>query len=156
MAQEIERKFLVIGDSWRHLVSRSVQYQQGYLCGNARSSIRIRVSDESGYLNIKSATLGVRREEFEYPVPLPDARHMLELLCEGPLIEKTRHFVEYRGHVWEVDVFEGQNQGLVVAEVELSSEDETFERPDWIGEEVSHDARYYNTSLVRHPYTHWT
>jgi adenylate cyclase len=156
MAQEIERKFLVVGDSWKNLVSRSVHYQQGYLCGNARSSIRVRVSDESGCLNIKSATLGVRREEFEYPVPLPDARRMLELLCEGPLIEKTRHFVEYRGHVWEVDVFEGQNQGLVVAEVELSSEDETFERPDWIGEEVSHDARYYNTSLVRHPYTRWT
>jgi adenylate cyclase len=156
MAQEIERKFLVIGDSWKNHVSRSVHYQQGYLCGNTRSSIRVRVSDESGYLNIKSATLGVRREEFEYPVPLPDARRMLELLCEGPLIEKTRHFVEYRGHVWEVDVFEGQNRGLVVAEVELSSEDETFERPDWIGEEVSHDARYYNTSLVRHPYIRWT
>ena len=155
MAQEIERKFLVISDTWKNNVSRRIHYRQGYLCGNSRSSIRVRVSDEAAHLNIKSATPGVRREEFEYPVPLHDAERMLDGLCDGPVIEKTRHFVEYHGHTWEVDVFEGQNQGLVVAEIELSRDDETFERPDWIGEEVSHDLRYYNTSLVRNPYTRW-
>lgn len=155
MAQEIERKFLVSGDSWKKHVTRCIYYRQGYLCGNAKASIRVRVSDETAYLNLKSATTGVRREEFEYPIPLSDAHRMLELLCEGPLIEKTRHFVDCGGHVWEIDVFEGQNQGLVVAEIELSAEDEAFDRPEWVGEEVSHDVRYYNASLVRHPYTHW-
>jgi adenylate cyclase len=155
MAQEIERKFLVISDTWKNNVTRSVRYRQGYLCGNVRASVRVRLSDGEAYLNIKSATLGVCREEFEYAVPPDDARRMLKALCDGPLIEKTRHFVEYRGHEWEVDVFEGQNQGLVVAEIELSSEDEPFARPGWIGEEVSHDVRYYNTNLVRHPFTLW-
>lgn len=155
MGQEIERKFLVIDDAWKDCVVRRIHYRQGYLCGNPRTSIRVRVSDEAAHLNIKSATLGVRREEFEYPVPLPDAQRMLDVLCEGPLIEKTRYLVDHGGRIWEVDVFEGQNRGLVVAEVELSAEDEAFETPDWVGEEVSHDVRYYNTNLVRHPYAHW-
>lgn len=155
MSQEIERKFLVIADTWKGQVRQSVRCRQGYLCGNETSSIRIRVCEEDARLNIKSATLGITRDEFDYPVPLADALRMLERLCDGPLIEKTRHIVDHAGHVWEIDVFEGENRGLVVAEVELSSENESFEMPDWVGGEVSHDARYYNTSLVRHPYSRW-
>lgn len=155
MGVEIERKFLVNGDAWKKNVSRSIHYRQGYLCGSTHASVRVRVTDEDARLNIKSATLGVQRDEFEYVIPLDEARQMLETLCEGPLIEKTRHLVEHKGHIWEIDVFEGQNQGLVVAEIELSVEDEAFERPPWVGEEVSHDPRYYNTSLVRHPFCQW-
>ncbi|WP_018952403.1 CYTH domain-containing protein [Thioalkalivibrio sulfidiphilus] len=155
MGLEIERKFLVVGESWKKSVSRRIHFRQGYLCGNRHASIRVRVTDEDARLNIKSATLGVEREEFEYSIPPEEARRMLEALCEGPLIEKTRHFVEHQGHVWEVDVFEGRNEGLIVAEIELTASDEVFERPDWVGEEVSHDPRYYNTSLVKHPFSEW-
>ncbi len=155
MAEEIERKFLVAGDGWRQGVRKSVRYRQGYLSSDQSCSIRVRVSADSAYLNIKSATLGVQRMEFEYPIPLQDAQQLLDTLCEGPLVEKTRHYLEHRGHTWEVDVFEGANAGLVVAEIELDAEDEDFERPPWVGAEVSHDPRYYNVCLVRHPYSEW-
>ncbi len=154
MATEIERKFLVSSDDWRIQVRKSVDMQQGYLSSNGRSSIRIRVSDQAAFINIKSATLGVRRSEFEYPVPLPDAREMLTL-CEGALIDKTRHYIDFEGHTWEVDVFRGDNAGLVVAEIELGDETEPFVRPDWLGDEVSDDTRYYNVCLVSHPYKNW-
>ena len=155
MAQEIERKFLVTGEGWRQGVERSVQYRQGYLSSDKTCSIRIRVSEAGAHLNIKSATLGVQRHEYEYAIPLADAHEMLDTLCDGPLIEKTRHYVPHAGHLWEVDVFEGDNAGLVVAEIELEREDEPFDRPAWVGEEVSHDPRYYNVCLVEHPYTRW-
>ncbi|MBK1673150.1 adenylate cyclase [Ectothiorhodospira shaposhnikovii] len=155
MGLEIEKKFLVVSDAWKQQASRCVQYRQGYLCGNERTSIRIRISDASAHLNIKSATLGVRRQEYEYAIPAEDARELLDTLCIHPLIEKTRHFVPHGDHVWEVDVFEGDNAGLVVAEVELRHIDDSPSLPPWVGDEVSHDVRYYNTSLVRHPYKDW-
>lgn len=155
MATEIERKFLVADETWRRRAAPGVRMRQGYLSGGGQSSVRVRVQGDAAYLNIKSATLGVRRHEYEYAIPLADAEEMLDLLCAQPLIEKMRYEVEHAGHVWEVDVFEGDNAGLVVAEIELASEDEIFEKPAWAGEEVSHDPRYYNVSLVKHPYKAW-
>ncbi len=155
MAKEIERKFLVIADDWRGAATGSVRYLQGYLANGARSSVRIRIDGDHAWLNIKSATLDIERMEYEYPVPLADGEEMLARLCEGRLVEKRRWFVPHEGQVWEVDVFEGENEGLVVAEIELDSADEDFARPPWIGEEVSHDGRYYNVYLARHPYSTW-
>ncbi|OBS10898.1 CYTH domain-containing protein [Acidihalobacter prosperus] len=155
MPTEIERKFLVTSDAWRHQASRSIRYRQGYLGPAETSSVRVRVSDSAAYLNIKGATLGVSRLEYEYPIPLDDAHEMLDRLCRKPLIEKTRHIVEHAGHHWEIDVFEGDNEGLIVAEIELASEDESFARPPWLGTEVSDDVRYYNVSLVAHPFKAW-
>jgi adenylate cyclase len=155
MATEIERKFLVIDDSWRGQAREGVRMRQGYLNGGGLSSVRVRVQGGSAFLNIKSATLGVWRREYEYPIPQRDAQEMLDHLCPGPLIEKTRYEVEHAGHVWEVDVFEGDNAGLIVAEIELEDEDESFATPAWAGGEVSHDPRYYNVCLVKHPYKEW-
>lgn len=155
MASEIERKFLVTGDAWKEQVSRQADYRQGYLSGTDKSSVRVRVSDSHAWLNIKSATLGVQRTEYDYEIPLADALEMLENFCAGAVIEKTRYYVPHQGHTWEVDVFAGANAGLVVAEIELDDENEAFVRPDWAGEEVSHDPRYYNVCLVSHPYSEW-
>ena len=155
MAKEIERKFTVINDNWREQVKSSARYRQGYMGQADKASIRVRLEDNRALLNIKSATLGVERHEYEYEIPARDANEMLDALCEKPLIEKTRHFVEHQGHTWEVDVFDGDNAGLVVAEIELDSADEPFSVPDWAGEDVSHDHRYYNVCLVKHPYKDW-
>jgi adenylate cyclase len=155
MAEEIERKFLVKDDSWRANVERQSVMRQGYLNAAKKSSIRVRVSGDRAHLNIKSATLGVYRKEYEYAIPLQDANEMLDTLCDGPLIEKTRYFVPYARHLWEVDVFAGDNAGLIVAEIELSHEGETFELPPWAGEEVSGDTRYYNVCLAKNPYKNW-
>lgn len=155
MAQEIERKFLVVDESWREHAASRQAIRQGYLVGAARASIRVRVAGEQAWLNIKSATLGVERREYEYAIPLQDAQEMLEELCERPQIEKVRYEVPWAGHTWEVDVFEAENAGLVVAEIELSEADEAFERPPWVGEEVSDDPRYYNVCLIQHPYRDW-
>lgn len=155
MAIEIERKFLVTDDSWRATADAGTRYRQGYIIGGARASVRVRLEGDRAFLNIKSATLGVRRTEFEYPIPVADAEAMLASLCEKPLIEKTRYILDDGEHHWEVDVFAGENAGLVVAELELDNENEVFQRPAWLGEEVSHDPRYYNVSLVKHPYKDW-
>ena len=155
MAHEIERKFLVINDDWKAQIRNSAYYRQGYLAGNDRSSIRVRIGDDRAWLNIKSATLGIRRTEYEYAIPLGDAEEMLASLCQGAVIEKWRHFVPYAGHLWEIDVFEGDNQGLVVAEIELDDEQQAFAKPTWLGDEVSDDPRYYNVCLVEHPYCDW-
>lgn len=155
MATEIERKFLVRDDSWRAAVERSRPMRQGYLPGLETASVRVRLDGDRALLNIKSATLDVTRQEYEYPIPVADAEEILDTLCARPLIEKTRHFVPHAGHVWEVDVFSGDNAGLVVAEVELAHPDDAPELPPWVGEEVSADPRYYNVSLVRHPYKDW-
>ena len=155
MATEIERKFLLRDDSWRAEVDSSVTIRQGYLAGSEKSSIRIRVAGDKANINIKSATLDVTRKEYEYEVPLAEANEILDTLCEGPLIEKTRYHVHHGAHVWEIDEFIGDNQGLLVAEIELGDADENFERPDWLGEEVSDDHRYYNVCLVTHPYKDW-
>src|SRR3989337_798246 len=155
MAQEIERKFLVIGDAWRNQASSSVHFRQGYLADAAKCSVRVRVSDDKGYLNLKSATLDIKRTEYEYEIPKHDAEEMLARFCEYPLIEKTRHHVQYADHLWEIDVFAGANAGLVVAEIELDDIDESFSRPGWLGQEVSNDPRYYNVCLVKHPFKDW-
>lgn len=156
MAEEIERKFLVLNDSWRKQVYRQSVMRQGYLSGSDKSSIRVRLADDKAYLNIKSATLGVYRKEYEYEIPVADANELLDQLCQGPLIEKTRYYVKYADHVWEVDVFAGDNAGLIVAEVELAHEQEEFAVPQWAGDEVSGDTRYYNVCLVKHPYKDWS
>ena len=154
MPSEIERKFLLASEDWRHSIRRSIPIRQGYLAeGNA--SVRVRVSGDEANLNIKSMTLGVSRLEYEYTIPLDEAHEMLDRLCRRPLIEKTRHLVESAGRTWEIDEFDGDNAGLVVAELELGSEDEAYERPDWLGVEVSDDPRYYNVRLVQHPYRDW-
>jgi adenylate cyclase len=155
MAIEIERKFLVRNGSWRARADAGTRFRQGYFTTPRRASIRVRIEGEHANINIKSAELGVRRLEFEYPVPLEEAEQMLEQLCEQPQVEKTRYHVQHAGQTWEIDVFEGDNTGLVVAEIELESEDAEFARPDWLGEEVSDDPRYYNVSLVTHPYKDW-
>ena len=155
MGREIERKYLVRGDGWRTQANAGTAYRQGYIIGAAHASVRVRMEGKKAKLNIKSATLGVSRHEFEYEIPVAEAQEMLDELCEKPLIEKTRYHVEELGHLWEVDVFEGDNAGLVVAEVELDAEEQQVNLPDWAGDEVSHDKRYYNTSLVKHPYKDW-
>lgn len=155
MAIEIERKFLVISDSWRADIVSATRYRQGYLGASETSSIRVRISDSSAYLNIKGLTIGPSRAEYEYPIPLADAREILDQLCQKPLIEKTRYLVAHAAHHWEIDVFEGENAGLTVAEIELESVDETFSHPQWLGREVTEDARYYNVSLVTYPYSQW-
>jgi len=155
MGTEIEHKFLLTGDGWKAHIVRTEHYRQGYLANNERCSVRVRIGGDQAWLNIKSATLGTSRSEFDYPVPVTDAGQILADLCARPIIEKTRHFVEHEGHLWEIDVFEGDNEGLIVAEIELSAEGEDFVRPDWVGEDVSHERRYYNSALVEHPYREW-
>ena len=155
MATEIERKFLITDDSWRDSVQRCRQMRQGYLISDEQRSVRVRVTDDGAHLNIKSATVGPSRSEYEYPIPRQDGEELLDRLCKQPLLEKTRHWVPYGDHLWEIDVFEGANQGLIVAEVELTSVDQPFERPDWVGEEVTDDKRYYNSCLAEHPYRDW-
>ncbi len=162
MALEIERKFLLADDSWRAEVSRVDRMAQGYLNdasavreGRQNTSVRVRIAGDEAWLNIKSRDLGVARQEFEYPLPLGDAEALLTL-CVGGRIDKLRHIVERGGHVWEIDEFLGDNAGLIVAEIELASVDEAFDRPTWLGREVSDQARYYNLNLAERPYAQWS
>ncbi len=155
MAVEIERKFLVTSDEWRSRTVCSRRVRQGYLSNGTITSVRIRtIAPQDAFLTVKSADSGLSRSEFEYPVPFDDAEAMLQL-CVGALIEKTRHFVRQGCHTWEIDVFEGANAGLVVAEVELPHLDATIEYPSWLGEEVTCDRRYSNASLSLLPYCRW-
>lgn len=155
MATEIERKFLLASDDWRREVTEHTDLVQGYLSRGKNSAIRVRIKGEQAHLNIKHTVDGIHRLEYEYPIPIGDAREMLERVALRPLIDKTRHHVRRGRHLWEIDEFHGDNAGLVVAEVELSAADEDFERPDWLGKEVSDDARYYNSNLSEHPYSKW-
>ncbi|MDZ7736971.1 MAG: CYTH domain-containing protein [Gammaproteobacteria bacterium] len=155
MAEEIERKFLVIDDRWRDHVEQSIHQIQGYLGSTESCSIRVRIAGDKASLNIKSATLGITRREYDYPILLDEAREILDELCVKPLIEKTRHIVRVGRHKWEIDEFAGDNSGLIVAEIELASADEAFRKPTWAGDEVSDDPRYYNVCLVEHPYKDW-
>lgn len=155
MALEIEHKFLLANDAWRPFIEKSVHYKQGYLSNSPLSSVRVRISNTQAWLNIKSATIGTHRQEFEYEIPLLDADDLLDTLCHKPLVEKIRHFVHYDQHLWEIDEFMGDNAGLLVAEIELSQIGESFTKPDWIGEEVTDDLRYYNNNLSRYPYKDW-
>ena len=154
MPVEIERKFLVTGDGWRG-ADAGTRYRQGYLSLQAGASVRVRASHDRGYLTIKGETSSASRAEYEYPIPLEHAEELLDNLCIKPVIEKTRYRVEHHGLVWEVDVFTGENAGLVIAEVELESEGQVIELPDWAGEEVTGDPRYYNASLVSNPWSKW-
>lgn len=154
MAIEIERKFLVIGEAWRDVARPGVAMVQAYL-GGTRASTRVRIAGAQAWLNLKSQTLGNTRLEFEYEIPVADAQQIVEHLSEGPVVAKTRHEVPVGAHCFEVDVFAGDNAGLIVAEIELGHPDEDFLRPDWLGAEVTDDARYYNAALARHPYCRW-
>ena len=155
MATETEKKFLVINDNWKPASFMQQHYTQGYFSTSPECSVRVRMSGDQANLNVKSATLGITRSEYDYPIPAHDAREMLDHLCIKPLLEKTRYFVKVDQHTWEIDVFHGDNEGLIVAEIELKSAEESFTRPEWIGEEVSDDPRYYNVCLIKHPYKSW-
>lgn len=154
MGQEIERKFLLADERWREGAEGTV-FRQGYLSTNPDRNVRVRTQGDKAFLTIKGRTEGVSRLEFEYEIPTTDAQHLLDALCERPLIEKTRYKVDFGGFVWEIDEFSGENSGLILAEVELEREDQPFERPPWLGEEVSDDPRYYNARLVQHPFSRW-
>lgn len=155
MSTEIERKFLIKNNSWKNEADQGTEYSQGYLVGSKDASVRVRIQGEKAYINIKSATIDITRQEFEYEIPLDEAKQMLATLCEKPLISKTRHLLSHDKHVWEIDVFKGDNKGLIVAEIELSAVDEAFDKPSWLGLEVSDDKRYYNVCLVSHPFKDW-
>lgn len=161
MSIEIERKFLVTGDGWRAAAHAAVPMAQGYINdlgamdrGEQKASVRVRIQGDAAFLNLKSRELGRSRQEFEYPIPPEDARALLAL-CVGGVIDKRRHLVRHEGHLWEVDEFLGDNAGLVVAEIELSSHDEAFALPSWAGREVTDEARYYNLALASRPYASW-
>lgn len=154
MGVEIERKFLVKGDGWRELATRTL-YRQGYIPTAPGRTVRIRIAGDRGFITIKGDTQGISRSEFEYEIPHDDAMQLLDTLCEPPLIEKYRHKINLNGLVWEVDEFLGVNQGLIMAEVELKDANQSIDLPQWIGEDVSHDLRYYNVNLAKHPFTQW-
>ena len=153
VAIEIERKFLLRDPSWRDAVECSTLLRQGYLANNERCSVRVRLAGASAWLSVKAMTPGLARAEYEYPVPVEDAAALLDALCERPFVEKWRHLVSWHGHTWEIDEFLGDNQGLVVAEVELGSIDEQPVLPPWVGREVTDDVRFYNFSLARNPWS---
>lgn len=154
MSTEIERKFLITGDAWRG-VGISTVFRQGYLSTVKERTVRVRAAGDQGSITVKGITIGATRTEFEYSIPLADADAMLDELCERPIVEKTRHVVEVDGTIWEIDEFAGVNEGLIVAEVELDSIDQEVTRPDWIGDEVTDDPRYFNANLIARPYKSW-
>jgi len=155
MGVEIERKFLVKSDTWKKESGKGKAIQQGYLNSASERTVRVRVYGDLGFLTVKGKNENLSRKEFEYEVPLEEAQAMLEL-CEKPIIEKIRYVVLVGNKTWEIDVFKGENEGLLVAEVELNSEKETFEVPEWLGQEVSLDSRYYNSALILHPFKKWS
>lgn len=154
MAIETERKFLVKGETWRSLAT-GVPYRQGYICAIEGRTVRVRIAGDQGLLTVKGPSVGLSRAEFEYAIPLGDALEMLDTLCQSPLIEKIRYRIPQPPLIWEVDEFSGENQGLIMAEVELSDPDQAVALPGWIGAEVSGDPRYYNSNLAKHPFTRW-
>jgi CYTH domain-containing protein len=154
MGIEIERKYLIASDDWRDLAA-GVDYRQGYLSTVKERTVRVRTIGDKGYLTIKGISTGASRTEYEYEVPADDAHEMLDELCERPLIEKRRCKIPFAGLIWEIDEFFGENRGLIVAEVELEDEDQLIDLPSWIGEEVTGDPRYFNSSLVSNPFSTW-
>lgn len=154
MGVEIEKKFLVKGTGWK-AGATGVHYRQGYLSSHPERTVRIRTVEEKGYLTIKGIAAGATRSEYEYEIPGADAAKLLAELCEKPIIEKVRYKIPYEGLLWEVDEFLGENAGLVVAEVELTHENQPVPLPPWAGAEVTADARYYNSNLFKNPYTRW-
>ena len=154
MAKEVERKFLVKGDAWRTL-AKGTTYRQGYLNSAKERTVRVRTTDDKAYLTIKGITVGATRAEYEYELPYDEGKAMLDSLAEKPLIEKRRYKIPAGDLTWEIDEFLGDNTGLIVAEVELKSEDQAFTRPVWLGDEVTSDPRYYNANLIKNPFTCW-
>jgi len=154
MGKEIERKFLVKGDTWRGQ-NEGKRYRQGYLSTVKERTVRVRTVGDKGFLTVKGITVGASRSEYEYEIPVADANEMLDRLCERPLIEKTRYRIPHGGLVWEIDEFEDENSGLVTAEVELKDEQQAVKPPNWVGQEVSGDPRYFNANLAAKPFTKW-
>jgi adenylate cyclase len=154
MGLEIERKFLIKNDSWKNEIKKTVSIRQGYLNSEVERTVRIRIQGEQGVLTIKGKNQNVTRKEFEYQIPLDDALNLLSM-CEKPIIKKTRFLIPSNRSTWEIDVFDGENKGLVIAEIELTSEEESFDIPNWLGEEVSSESKYYNSSLITNPYGNW-
>ena len=153
--KEIERKFLVVNNDYR-LLDEAVLYKQGYLNSDPDRTVRVRTCGTKAYLTIKGRISGIQRSEYQYELPYEDAEDLLAILCEKPLIEKSRYRVEYEGFIWEIDEFTGDNTGLTLAEIELDHEHQAFPKPGWVGEEVSHDYRYLNSNLTKNPYKNWT
>lgn len=154
MGVEIERKFLLAGNGWKQGIQGNL-LRQGYIVQGSGTTVRIRTCRESGFLTIKGQSLGLSRPEFEYRIPLEDANFLLEHLCVQPIIEKFRYIHHFHGFDWEIDEFLGENTGLFLAEIELTAEDQNFPRPPWLGQEVTGDPRYFNSSLVKNPYKNW-
>ncbi|MBU3917696.1 CYTH domain-containing protein [bacterium] len=154
MTKEIERKFLLKNDSWRENAV-GTGFRQGYLPTRDECVVRVRIAGYNAYLTIKGRNVGISRLEFEYAIPVSEADSMLDKLCVKPIIEKTRYNVSHEGLLWEIDVFTGENEGLILAEIELNTEEQQIQLPEWIGEEVSEDPKYYNSNLVKNPYCNW-
>lgn len=154
MAAEIERKFLVTSDEYRHL-AEPVPYRQGYIAIMIDKVVRIRTVGDKGYITVKARINDTTRKEYEYEIPLADTLAMFNEVCTNGMIEKFRYKIRYDGFVWEVDEFQGNNKGLVVAEIELTSEDQPFHKPLWVGKEVTGDPRYLNANLALNPFTKW-
>ncbi|MCH8068013.1 MAG: CYTH domain-containing protein [Candidatus Marinimicrobia bacterium] len=154
MGKEIERKFLVKESNWQKS-SKGLLIQQGYIVIRKEKVVRIRIMNDKGYLTIKGTTTGATRNEYEYEIPLEDARQMLNNLCEKPILEKHRYKINQEGMTWEIDIFHGENEGLIVAEIELEYEDQEFEKPDWVDMEVTDDPKYFNSNLVKNPFKKW-
>lgn len=152
MPVEIERKFLVTGDAWRQ--GKAIRIRQGYLSRHKERMVRVRLAGDKAYLAVKGMKSGAARAEYEYEIPVSHAQEMLKL-CEGPIIDKMRYLLDWGGLTWEVDAFLGDNAGLIVAEVELDREDQPIELPEWVGEEVTHNPRYFNANLCAHPFCLW-
>src|SRR5579863_4205443 len=155
MALEIERKFRVTSDAWRQQARERRLLQQGYLANTPRASVRVRLDGQEGLLSVKAMRSGMSRDEYEVGIAFSDAREMLERLCEGFVIRKWRHLIDFAGHTWEVDEFLDENAGLVIAELELPAEDAHFDRPTWVGAEITDEERFYNVRLAQKPYRHW-
>jgi adenylate cyclase len=154
MGTEIERKFLVRDNTFRSL-AQGTRYRQGYLSSTKERVVRVRTIDDKGFLTIKGITTGATRAEYEYEIPVKEAEAMLDGLCEKPLIEKDRYKIAHKGLIWEIDEFFGENQGLILAEVELESEDQPYDKPEWITDEVTGDPKYFNSNLIQNPYKNW-
>jgi len=154
MAIEIERKFLLKNDAWKALAGVGKRIAQGYLSLHKERTVRVRISNDKAWLTVKGKTVNTTRLEFEYEIPIHDAQQLLRI-CENPIVDKMRYIVVENTNIWEIDVFEGANEGLVVAEIELHHEEQALQLPNWIGEEVSADPRYYNVNLIKHPFKNW-
>lgn len=154
MAIEIERKYLVVTNAWRHNAI-GTSYCQGYLSGNSETTVRVRTEGSNAFLTIKGRKQGISRPEFEYPIPFKEAQE-LQSLCRKPLVKKTRYHLLHDGMTWEVDEFHGENAGLIIAEIELDDPEATFALPPWVGQEISHDPRYFNSNLSVYPFSKWS